>query len=242
MTQAEARTRRDQLLSLSNLNRDGTAPTEAQDVVQINQAIRYIAREVPLWDPTIAFTMSANVMEYSLLDTGIVARRIKRPAWLKIDTRTLRRPDGKPGFWTRDEFVAQYPDWQNQSAGEVRLAVWNGTDVLIWPKPDATEAALTASFAAEYWPADVTTSDDSNQLPLPEELHDCVPYLMAHEAGLAFVTEDFDWKRLQVFYDKAHEYLQRFKRAQKNAAFGGQGSRVFADYVPNGGSAWTVPR
>lgn len=212
MTQAEAIAYIAELLAYDLDNSVGESPTEAQSVVQINDAIRFVAERCPLFDPTITFTLTASTAEYDLLSDSIVDKKVLKPYYIVIGTRTLTTPDGRRGFWTMQELETKYPTWRTDAAGTVKRAVYVSPNKLILhPKPDASDEALTTYLAGEYIPDDVTTSDDSNQLPLPVTLHKAVCWIAAHEAAIPNASEE-GWQRLNTYYQKAMEDIDEARR------------------------------
>lgn len=230
MTQAQAIAKIVQLLLYDLNHEDAESPTEAQHLPHLNYAIRFIAQRVRMRDVSVTFTLTANQAEYNLLDDTVVGKKVIYVHRVVIGTKTLRKPNGEPGTWTLAEFQEKYPDWRNTDAGTVSWAAKSDDTLILHPKPDATDAAKTCYIDADILPDDVTTSDDSNELPIPVYLHEAACWIAAHEAGQAFASEE-GWKRIENYYAMALAQIAAAETRHANEAFGDIHSREWPDVV-----------
>lgn len=220
MTLTEFGTRVGQYLGLSLLNRAGESPSTANYAEQYNRALEYIARRVKIFDDDVACTFAASTEVYSLKDTGVFAPRVVKPHFLRIGTRTLKGPDGHPGFWSLRQLQRDKPTWRDTADGTVLRAVVSATELRLWPAPDATDAALTAVMAADVMPADMTSGQGATELTLPESLHEAACWIAAYEAALANVSSQWDWQRLESFRSLAFDDMKEFGRTAANSEWG----------------------
>lgn len=194
-------------------DRDGTAPTTAQQVASVNWAIRAISRLIFQYDPSIAFTPIADQDGYDLRGTAF-SRKILRPYLVVINGNPLRTANGDDyGFWTLTEFEKIAPGWRTLTSGIPFRAAYQGTRLWLNPKPTADVVTAAGCYVAgQYMAADMTVSDLALSPDIPEELHECLAFFAAAKASLPFLTEQEAWQRAQAINAEWQDLVGQVRR------------------------------
>lgn len=146
---------------------------EDQDILKLlNQALSYIGELVPLYDSSVAVSITGSVYEYPLKDMG---RSMATIDTVSVDGELLKGYTNKPGeLYVWEQFLSYYPNYATSSPGKPEAATVYGQKLLLVPTPKQVYSCLVAG---RYRPAPLVS--DSDEPDIPEHLHEIVAILAA---------------------------------------------------------------
>lgn len=205
---------KDRLLSLDLDDFYGDSPSDAQDAVSFNWAIRAIARRVCLFDPKITLTLTADVGTYDLRSLSVLSRKVVRPYYVVINGNMLLDASRRGyGMLTLGELDILNPAWRTAASGTPSRAAYHGTTLYLDSKPNAAVVSGGSNYVGgTYLPVALTASDLSVELPLPEELHEAVCYFAAYHTSTPMASEQEAWKRLGVYAQEWQSVVEEIRR------------------------------
>ena len=201
-------------------NFQGEAPSQADSIEQVNWAMRTMARKLFLFDANITLTLVDTQAEYDLNDrtTPVVSVRCIKPITVYIDQLPLKNQKGERGVWDWFSFEEAHPSYLSVDDAQPYLAVAMPNNKLrMYPAPDATAAALTNTIAGQYIPDNLTASDLSNQLPLPEEVHEALCFMAAEKTAMPMQSEAEGWRRLAAFRQEWMTTIEEIEKQNRRA-------------------------
>jgi|GEM_PF-4204983 len=135
--------------------------TQAEQIAQVNRALRMIGWKLKPFHPRIPLTLQAGVGEYDFQSPNVVARRMHRVTNAVINGRLLEDEKGKNRVGSVMELDAEYPGWRTgPTTSYVRRAVTSGSRLLhLYPKPAQTVVEAGENFLAGYYLPGAIMSD-----------------------------------------------------------------------------------
>jgi hypothetical protein len=189
----------------------GTSPTNAEVVSALNDAMRDIALEAYLVEPSITLTLTAGNNTYSLRDTGIVNYKTLKVLRVVINNTPLTTFDGaRRGLWTYQELEENYPGWRDADSSTPHVAVQLGTNLILYPPPSSTVVSAGENYIVGLkLPQDLSSATLSAAPSLPEELHEALAKVAAAKAADPNVTENHQDARVARLYQQGMGMAQK---------------------------------
>lgn len=183
------------------------------------------------YNPKVELTLTIGTDKYSLRDTAIVSERVFDARTVTINDVILLRRDGRDyGLWNFSDFQRDYPTWKTDADGKPFLACQVGTDLWLYKAPEAIYSGK--NFVDGFTLPDVLTSaDETNQLPVPEEDHSAIIRLAAAFGSLPSVSSESAWQRMAANEAWWKEHAERRKRENLNIFLGRQPRGSRADWL-----------
>jgi hypothetical protein len=190
---------------------DSTTPTNAEVVSALNDAMRDIALEAWLVEPSLTLTLTAGTYTYSLRDTGIVSKKALKVLRVVINNIPLTTADGRRrGLWSFQELEEKYPQWRGADNSTPHVAVQLGPNLILYPPPTSTVVSAGENYiTALRLPADLSSASLSASPDLPEELHEGLAKVAAAKAADPAATEGHQDARIARLYQQGMAMAQK---------------------------------
>lgn len=215
-TLAQLRTLQTEFMAMDLDNSSSEAPTSAQQLLQLNFALRKISRRMFLVDSLLTFTPVASTPIQNLRTA--CNKRVVQPLLVTINGIMLREAAGREyGLWSWAELMRYHPTWQTGDDGTPTLACYKGnSELILYQQPSAAVVSAAENFmVAQVLAADL--SADGDVPAIPEECHEAVAYLAAVFAAKPTATEQEQWQRLGEFNRSWLEDVDEVARHNRDA-------------------------
>lgn len=201
MTTQQLITRVDNYLAYDLDGYFGTAPTDAQVVAALNDALLDVSDAAYLVKPDIALTLTESQYSYAF-DSALAFPAATLPLKVLkvvVNGNVLKTMDGRrSGLWTMREVEDLRPGWRDDDDG-VPTKAWVVADKLyLHPAPSAAVVSAGETYvAAQYRAAPLSESALVAEPDLPATLHESLAKVAAAKAAAPNVTEGHQDARVQ---------------------------------------------
>lgn len=219
MTLSEIRTLLTNLQQLDLDNYAGTAPSNADYLLQINRALRWFANETwCCYDDKVTLTLTAAQRLYDLHDitTPVVSKKIVRLDHVVINGVILRGWDGRKGLWQMRDMLDVNPGYLAYTDGTPAYAFMRDDRFLVLsPAPTAGVVSTGSNYlGGVILPTDL--SGDSDVPAIPYQYHEWIAYIAAVQSSEPMATEQETWMRLERFNKNMAGDIQKLKARSRD--------------------------
>lgn len=195
--------------------------TDANAVAQLNKAQTRISLRIGMFDHSVVTTLVDGTARYLATNTNVFAKGIIKPTYVVINGNPLLRADRTDfGMWTVSEYQREVNAFRSVTAttGVPRLAAWDGTNITLYPTPNAAVVSTGNNYVAgTIFAADLSSSAMSATPDLPTKLHEALAVKATVWGALATTSQSEGWKRLQALDADAEEAIQEAAKEYKSA-------------------------
>jgi len=222
MTLSEMRTLVGELLALDLDNFKGETPGAADLTTQLNAGLRWVSREIYLFNPKVTLTPVASQAIQNVQDTTtpVVTQKMIRVYSVTINGKKLRKyGTDQVGLWSYAQLETEYPSWEAHDAGvPVRAVQFNEGKIILDPAPSAQVISDGSNFLAGrvYAPPLVNGSGDSTEPDIPIDLHEAVCFVTAVYASDPQIAADEALQRVKRYSARAYDAIQETKSENQN--------------------------
>lgn len=200
---------------LSNflMTTDGTI-SDANVVIQLNEAQRRISTRIEQFDHSIVTTLVDGTANYDLRNTAVFAKAIVKPLFVVINGNPLYDASGRDfGMWSLNELQRANPNFRSDTAGTPTRACWYGnTKMTLNAPPSAAVVSAARNYVAgTYLPSDMNASLTSATPDLPVELHEALAVKTTVWAAISATSKAEGWTRLKALDAWADETIERVR-------------------------------
>jgi hypothetical protein len=183
--------------------------SDAAIVQNANEVLADWAEKLGMLDINISLSMTVGEAMYNG-EGPRFSRKILAPKTIRID-------DNIPIYVTSyEEFILNYPYWSTSAVGRPFRAGWDGLNLYVYPKPDATATSLTTVVTAIYIPV-IDIDATGAELDIPGVLHPHLAYKTVAQMCKHSTLDNTQMALLAKFNADADDALDRISR-RKSAA------------------------